>query len=129
MNNQQNKTSKGFPYYMAHNRKQIAAASKSCPPLIIYLVLASISTLSSLFFSNRYLDENEFNDRSKFGSFIMHLITIAIWSFLLYWLCENNHMTAAWLLLLVPMLVIFFLIFMIFYLAVADKRHHDHRRR
>ena len=97
-----------------------------CPPAVIYLTLALVSTVISLFTSHYYDDVN-YNGEHKALYTLVHLVGVALWTFVLYWLCYNCHYNAAWVLLLIPILFGFFivLILMVGITRIAAKNNQS----
>jgi len=83
-----------------------------CPPAVIYLTLALVSTVISLLTSH-YHDDINYNGENKSLYTIVHLIGVALWTYVLYWLCYNCHYTTAWVVLLLPIIIGFFIILVI----------------
>ena len=77
-----------------------------CPPAVIYLTLAIISTVLSLFTSHHH-DDMHYDGEHKVLYTMVHLIFVGMWTWLLYWLCSNCHVTAAWVVLLMPIIFVF----------------------
>ena len=75
-----------------------------CPPTVIYLVLAVATTFVSLMTSHKY-DEVQTNGSNKVLYTLSHLVVVAFWTWVLYWLCSNCHYTAAWVVLLFPVII------------------------
>ena len=69
-----------------------------CPPAVIYLTLAIVSTVVSLFTSH-YHDDKNYNGENKALYTLVHLVFVAMWTAVLYWLCSNCHNTVAWVIL------------------------------
>ena len=86
-----------------------------CVPTVIYMVLAIISTLSSLFVSDKVSNQYYYG-RGKGTILFVHILIGILWTGLLYWMCLKCMYTKAWFLLLVPLFVVIFgfLILMIF---------------
>ena len=76
-----------------------------CTPTRIYLALAVVSTVLSLFTSNN-LDEQYNGGQNKAILLAGHLASGALWTGILYWLCQNCYNTAAWVILLMPFIMI-----------------------
>jgi cell division protein FtsW (lipid II flippase) len=103
-----------------------------CPPAVIYLTLAIISTVLSLFTSHRHDDMN-YDGENKVLYTIIHLIFVGMWTAILYWLCSNCHNTAAWIVLLLPIIVVFFVILTVMFgfgvgAAASHSRYGSYRR-
>lgn len=89
-----------------------------CAPTVIYLALASVSLVISFITSDNY-DQKHNDGRNKAKLLLLHLIMMAIWTGLLYWLCSNCHYNTAWFLLLLPFIFIFFLIIVLLVMMVS----------
>lgn len=80
-----------------------------CPPAVIYAVLSVSTTIISLFVTSHY-DDMKNHGLNKVLYAILHLVGVAIWTWVLYWLCSNCHETIAWIVLLFPLLLFFALL-------------------
>ena len=103
-----------------------------CPPAVIYLTLAIISTLLSLFTSH-YHDDMYYDGEHKVLYTMVHLLFVGMWTWLLYWLCSNCHNTAAWIVLLMPIILVFFVMLAVMFgigvgAVVADKKRGQYSR-
>lgn len=78
-----------------------------CPPTVIYLTLSLFTTFVSLVTSHYYDDANN-EGQNKVLYTISHLLGIAIWTVVLYWLCSKCHYTTAWVVLLLPFILVAF---------------------
>jgi uncharacterized membrane protein len=110
---------------MANGNNRSRSCQGWCAPAMIYLVLAVIGLVVSLFTSNKF--DATFNQgENKAEIVLVHLVTGVLWTALLYWLCSNCHYTAAWVLLLLPLI---FVIMLVIFLLVFMSRDHRHGRR
>lgn len=91
-----------------------------CPPTVIYLVLAVTTTFVSLMTSHKY-DDAKTNGSNKILYTVGHLIGIAFWTGVLYWLCSNCYNTAAWVILLIPVIIVFIVIFVFISTIIQQK--------
>lgn len=98
-----------------------------CPPAVIYLTLALVSTAISLVTSH-YHDDRYYQGQNKVLYTISHLVGIAIWTSLLYWLCSNCHITAAWMILLLPLILTFFFVIAVFSGGIGGKLVSDRQQ-
>ena len=85
----------------------MAECSGWCIPTIIYLVLAIISIIGSLF-----TNFSEFSAGVGLLMFLVNAVITGLWLYLMYWLCSTCRQGWSWFILLLPIiLVIFFTIF------------------
>ena len=98
-----------------------------CPPTIIYLTLSLVSTAISLVTSH-YHDDKHNQGKNKVFYTISHLIGIAFWTSILYWLCSNCHITAAWVVLMLPIILVGFLMIAIFSGGIRGKYNTGRER-
>ena len=114
----------------------------TCPQLVIYLVLTSMSIISSYLVTNEYMkvsDKESYIGSNVTANLIGHMIGMIIMSILLYWLCKHNYNTVAWLILVFPIIFVF-MILILFITAISTnstnstnsydrpRRHHRHHR-
>jgi len=69
----------------------------ACVPLVIYLILFSISLVSYIL-SGAILDNT--------ANVLLHLVSATAVSGLLYWLCSIKYNKTAWLILLLPVIIL-----------------------
>tara|TARA_B100000674_G_C37534727_1_gene775511 strand:+ start:75 stop:410 length:336 start_codon:yes stop_codon:yes gene_type:complete len=81
----------------------------SCVPLVIYLILIALNIVSYIL-SGAIIDST--------GNVIIHLISAAVVSGLLYWLCSIKYIRTAWVVLLLPIIVLV-LILLTFFTSMA----------
>jgi hypothetical protein len=83
-----------------------------CTPAKLYLALSVIALI--------FVAINSFS----FITIIIKLIFIALWTFLLNWICSKGYTTISWILVLLPY-VLFILMFLVT-LEIANKtaKHH-----
>jgi Kef-type K+ transport system membrane component KefB len=99
----------------------------NCPQLVIYLILTSLSIISSYLVTNQYIKVNDIQTHVM-GNLIGHMIGMIVMSVLLYWLCKHNHHTIAWLILLLPIIFVF-MILMLLITSITTRgrrKHHKH---
>ena len=77
-----------------------------CPPAFLYILFSMIFTIV-LSLTNVYLH-----------SMLFHLFVVAIWTFMLQYLCESKFTSMAWILLIFPLFLVF--IFFIFYIYITN---------
>lgn len=95
-----------------------------CPPTIIYLILAIISTIISLVTSFEHDDIN-YQGKNKVLYIIMHLAGVSMWTGFLYWLCSNCYNTASWIVLLLPLIITFIFVIAVFAGGIGAKISSD----
>lgn len=71
-----------------------------CWPAVIYVTLAVLSLLITLLQDLSHLGEQE--GRFRVSIIVFHVIMMAFWTWLLYWLCSNCQNVAAWIVLFLP---------------------------
>lgn len=67
--------------------------SKLCTPLVIYIVLSALSTISAV------------SSGHPIGQTLGMVLGMILMGALLYFLCQSGHTTAAWFLLLIPIVL------------------------
>lgn len=75
-----------------------------CPPFIIYVILSLVGLMLEFIHQPSYHPYN-------IPTLLMHIVFIALWSGLLYWLCKQCYVKTAYVILLLPILIIFGLVF------------------
>lgn len=75
-----------------------------CWPAIIYLILAAISLSLKLLEDLSHLSRDDAN-AVRFAHFVFHVFWATLWTMLFYWLCQNCHNTAAWVVLFLPVVL------------------------
>ncbi len=78
--------------------------SPYCPPLIIYIILSLVGLILEWVHQPAYHPYN-------LPVLATHLLFIALWSGLLYYLCKQCYIKSAYVILLLPILIIFGLVF------------------
>lgn len=98
-----------------------------CTPVQIYIALAIISVSLSLVGSIFY--DNEVNQgRNMTALSIGHLLTIIIWSSVLYMLCKYCYRKTAWVVLLFPYIMgVIGLVVALRLFSVAAKNEQSHQ--
>ena len=95
----------------------------NCPQLVIYLILTSLSIISSYLVTNQYIKVNDIQTHVM-GNLIGHMIGMVVMSSLLYWLCKHNHHTIAWLFLLLPIIFVFMILMLLITAMTTGRRKH-----
>jgi len=95
----------------------------NCPQLVIYLILTSLSIISSYLVTNQYIKVNDIQTHVM-GNLIGHMIGMIVISVLLFWLCKHNYHTIAWLILLLPIIFVFMILVLLITAITRGRRKH-----
>lgn len=92
-----------------------------CLPVQIYLLFAVSGTILSYVLKTKYNELNGVFDNTQ--TFLSHVIMVAIWTSVLYLLCQHNYVNLAWFLLLLPLILlfIFFLLLLVYAPAIQQN--------
>ena len=97
---------------MANTSNFKSTLGNLCTPAQLYLALSIIALIIFAF--------NSFS----LGTIIVKIIFIAIWTFLLNWICSKGYTTISWILVVVPIIIVILMFFMA--MDVANKAAKQH---
>jgi len=85
------KKNKIFIFYIMKDMQSMF--KKLCTPAKIYLVIAIVSSIISLF------------SKGSMYSVVIHLLFALFWAYILSWLCKKGYSGISWTLLLLPYVI------------------------
>lgn len=88
-----------------------------CLPLYIYLTFAILSMLGLLTMHSQHHHVYRNDTTPIMGAIVYKLF----WAVVIYLLCSNCHVTAAWVILLIPVIFLLLLLYLIFDLMLRNK--------
>ena len=101
----------------------------NCPQLVIYLILTSLSIISSYLVTNKYIEVSNIQTDTMMSNLFGHIIGMIVISSLLYWLCKNNHHTAAWIVLVFPLIFVLMILILLIIAVSSGADYHKSKRR
>lgn len=88
---------------------------KLCTPAFVYLVISVISIvmmmIQNMGNTNRYcVGTYECSVPNTMMVFVSQIVYVAIWTFILNWICKNGYTSISWFLVLLPIILMAILI-------------------
>jgi hypothetical protein len=79
-----------------------------CPPAVVYLVLSVITMLATA-------------KGMPVSSLFVNGLFIAVWTFLLNYLCQKGYTALSWVLVLLPIILLIVIMFLLVELTLSTK--------
>lgn len=95
-----------------------------CTPTQIYLGLAIFSVTMSFITLNRH--DQEKNNGDNLSLYVYgHVITVFVWTILLFWLCRIHYYKMAWFVLLFPYVIVLFMFSLVGVSTIVNIFHKE----
>lgn len=104
---------------------------KLCTPAYVYLVISAVSILAMIVQNagntNKYcIGKYECDVPNTTLVFVGKILYVALWTFVLNWLCKSGYKQVSWFLVLLPFVLYFVVVGALMVMSLEKKLKHKY---